>query len=591
MGTDRDDRTPIAMGRVGRRRFVARAFGLGASLASVGLFTAACRGVEAPRPAAQGTSAPAAAPTKPAAAQQAPAQSAAQPTAAAVQPAPVASGPQRLVIAGAKDIRSLDPAQENDADSTYVYSQVHDSVARLDQEFNLKPALAESWDATPDGLTYTYRFRKGVKFHDGSALTADDVVFTIDRILTNTYPEGRKKEKIEMIDSLRKIDDSTVEIKLKYAYAPFPAAFGTQMIVPKAAVERLGDAEFARNPVGAGPFTFVEWVPNDHVTLRGFEDYWLAKPNLSEVVVRPIPENSVAVANLLAGDVDVVSDVVGPNLRQLQAAANRGIQVVSKPGFSYFWAGFRMFSPPFTDLRFRQAVYLASDFDAAIQAIFPAEIGVRAYSCVPPGLWPQDVEYLKGVALKKDQARAKTLFQQLVDEGVMPRDYTVTVAPPPDDARIKVAEVMVTNLKEVGVNAELLRVEWATYSQITREDRNLIFMLGSTPAIPDPDANVRWLFSKESVHGKYLNIEHFKEYPDWDAQITKAQRSADREERTQIYRDLVRTMMQQVVHIPLYHKNAIIAKRDYVKDLDVNLMFEWDLVKPWANVSVAGKKS
>jgi peptide/nickel transport system substrate-binding protein len=235
---------------------------------------------------------------------------------------------------------------------------------------------------------------------------------------------------------------------------------------------------------------------------------------------------------------------------------------------------------PFTDLRFRQVVYLATDFDAAIKAVFPPEIGTRAYGTVPPGLWPQDVEHLKGVALPKDQARAKALFQQLVDEGVMPKDYTITVAPPPDDARIKIAEVMVTNLKEAGANAEMLRVEWATYSQITREDRNLIFFLGTTPAIPDPDANVRWLFSKESVHGKYLNIEQFKEYPEWDAQITKAQRSPSREEREGIYRDLVRTMMQQVVHLPLYHKNAVMAHRDYVKNLDVNLLIEWDLVKP-----------
>ena len=287
----------------------------------------------------------------------------------------------------------------------------------------------------------------------------------------------------------------------------------------------------------------------------------------------------------------MITDIVGPNLRQLQAASNRGIKVLSKPGFSYFWAGFRMLRPPFTDLRFRQAVYMATDFDATIRSVFPTELGTRAYGTVPPGLWPQDVDHLSRIALKKNQAKAKALFQQLVDEGVMPKDYTVTIAPPPDDARIRIAEVMVTNLKEVGVNAELLRVEWATYSDITRQDRDQIFFLGTTPAIPDPDANVRWLFSKQSVHGKYLNVEHFPEYPTWDAQIEKAQRSQDRQEREQIYRDVVRTMMERVVHIPLYHKNAVMAHRDNVQGLDVGLLFEWDLVKPWANVSVDAKRS
>jgi ABC-type transport system substrate-binding protein len=96
---------------------------------------------------------------------------------------------------------------------------------------------------------------------------------------------------------------------------------------------------------------------------------------------------------------------------------------------------------------------------------------------------------------------------------------------------------------------------------------------------------------KRDFSGKYLNVEHFPEYPTWDAQIEKAQRSQDRQEREQIYRDVVRTMMERVVHIPLYHKNAVMAHRDNVQGLDVGLLFEWDLVKPWANVSVDAKRS
>lgn len=574
MSGDRDLQNEFLKGRISRRQFIVKSLALGASLSGVSSFLASCGPApteEAAKPAATAV--------------------AVQPTATAVPPTPTAVPieVQKLVIAGAKDIIGLDPVQQNDADSNYVYDLIIDTVAMLDAEFNVTPHLAESWDISEDGLTYTYHFRKGVKFHDGTELTADDVIFTIDRILENKYPEGRKKEKIEMIDSYKKVDDYTVEITLQFPYAPFEAAFGIQYITPKAAVERLGDEGYTKAPIGCGPFKFVEWRPNDYVLLEGFDDYWMVEPKLDEITVRPIPENAVAVANLLAGDVDIITDVVGTNLKQLKDAADRGIEILNEPGFSYFFAGFRMLESPFTDVRFRKAVYMATDFDAAIAAIFPPELGVRAYGTVPPGLWPQDEDYLKSIALKQDQEQAKALFQELIDEGVMDKDYQVTVAPPPDDARISVAEVMVTNLQELGVNAEILKVDWGTYTDLLQGDQNLIYMLGTVPAIPDPDANVRWLFSEGSSHGRYLNLPAFEQYPDWDAQIKQAEQSRDRAERERIYRDLVRTMMELVIHIPLYVKNTIMAEHDYVKDWTLDKRFRWNIVRPWANVYIEGK--
>ncbi len=575
MVTEKDLQTALLHGRITRREFVKLSVAMGISLTSIGAFLAAC----SPAPVA---------PT-------APASSAPAVGAATVAPAPTSAPPtaaQKLTLAGAKDILNLDPLQVNDADSTYVFGQIHDSVAVIDHQYNVKPNVAEKWQVSDDGLTYVYTFRKGVKFHDGSELKSDDVVFTLDRIMANKFPEGRKKEKIDMIASYKKVDDYTVEIKLKSAYAPFAAAFGNMLIVPKAVVEKVGDAEFGKRPVGCGPFKLAEWTRNDHVALAAFPDYWLTKPKLSQFIIRPIPENAVAVANLLAGDVDAINDVAGANLKQLQGAANKGIVVLNKPSMTYCFIGFRMSGPPFTDPRFRQAIYMATDFDATIKALFPPELAVRAYGPIPPGMWPQDDEYLKSNAYKRDPDKAKALFKQLIDEGVMPKDYVVTIAPPPDDVRIRVSEVMATNLKELGINAEITRLDWTAYTpMLEQSDKNVIYMLATTASIPDPDASIRWLFSKDGAHGRYLKISQFKEYEGWGTQITKAQFSSKQEERAQIYRDLARTMMKQVFHIPLYYKNAVMAKRTYVKDLDVDPMYAWDIVKPWANVSIEGKPS
>src|SRR5262249_54280905 len=197
---------------------------------------------------------------------------------------------------------------------------------------------------------------------------------------------------------------------------------------------------------------------------------------------------------------------------------------------------------------------------AALMALCPPEIATRIDGPNPPGLWPEDQEFLRSIALKRDPDKAKELFAQLVAEGVMPKEYRVQVTPPPDDARGRIAEVMVTNLKELGVDAEVLQVDWATYLKLLEQsDQSSIYMLGTTPAIPDPDAVMRWLFSKDGAHGRYLNIGQFSDYPAWDAELKTAQASQNREERARIYRELARTMMQLVMHVPLYTKDAIMA--------------------------------
>lgn len=501
------------------------------------------------------------------------------------------AGSQDFVIAGAKEAIGFDPVQHNDADSTYIQGLIHDSVAIIDPQFNVKPHLAETWTVSTDNLTYVYKFRKGVKFQDGTEMTADDVIFSIDRILANKYREGGKYQKISMISSHRKVDDRTVEIKLKFVYAPFAAAFGNMYVVPKAHVQRVGDEEFTKKPVGAGPFKFVEWVPNNRVRLEAFADYWLARPKLARVTVRPISENAVAVANLLSGDVDAINDIVGPNLVVLQRNVDK-VKVLNKTSLSYFWAGFRMIGRPYTDLRFRQAIYMATDFDAAIQAVFPAAIGVRAYGTIPPGLWPRDDTFLKGIAPKQNKGRAKELFDELIKEGVMASDFKILVAPPPDDARIRIGEIMVTDLKQLGLNAELWRGDWAAHSDITLQTNfSLIYMLGTIAAIPDPDANIRWLFGSQGGHSTYLNLKIEPGYKALDDRINRAQESKSRDERERIYREVQRHVLRQVYHIPLYHKNVIMAARTHVKDFDVSQSFStWNVVKPWANVYMEGKK-
>jgi peptide/nickel transport system substrate-binding protein len=508
---------------------------------------------------------------------------------AVAQDSPEPDGNQSLRVAIENDVLNLDPVQANDSNSIPVYGLIHDPIALVDSTGTVTPNLAESWEKSEDSLTYTYTFRQGVTFHDGSPLTADDVVFTIDRIMANAFPAGRKKEKIDMIASYQKTGDYTVEVTLQYPYAPFPAAFGLQSIQPKAVIAAMGEEAYGQKPVGCGPFKAVEWVANDHVKVERYDGYWLKQPMLTDVEFRPIPESTVAAANMLAGDVDASLYVTSASLKAL--SGDDSIEVLNKTGLSYFFGGFRMKQAPFTDLRFRKAVYFSTDFDAAIASTFEPEIAVRAYGPVPPGLWPQDGDYLKSIAPKQDKDEARRLFDELIAEGVMAADYKIPILPYPEDARGKIAEILITNLKEIGVDLDVIRLDRAAYSAHVRTtEDNCIFFFGTTPSFPDPDANLRWLYGKEGVHGGYLNIAALPEDEAWEASLRTAQQSQDQAEREQIYTDLQRQFVENVLHLPLYYLNALLAKKKYVQQLDVDPgLGALDLVTPDVNVYLSGR--
>jgi peptide/nickel transport system substrate-binding protein len=226
-------------------------------------------------------------------------------------------------------------------------------------------------------------------------------------------------------------------------------------------------------------------------------------------------------------------------------------------------------------------------FDAVVGVLLPPRLGSRAYGSIPPALWPNDRDALRKMALKEDDAKAKELFRQLIAEGVMPRDYVVQIAPPPDDTRIRLSELLVANLIENGVNAQILRVDWPTYIAMLEQDRQVIYMLGTVPAYPDPDANIRWLFSSGGQQGRFLNIG--KIVPGLDARLEQAMRSPNRPDREQLYRDIQREMMDRVMHIPLYYLTNSIAMRKWVKDLKPNPSFRWDFVTPWNSVYIEGR--
>jgi peptide/nickel transport system substrate-binding protein len=483
-----------------------------------------------------------------------------------------------LRIATYQDISQLDPLLSNDTPSFVIYDQIYERLLLPDEQMQPQPWLAEKYISSPDAKVWTFHLRKGVTFHDGSPLTADDVVFSLNRIL-DPANASQKRSQIDMIDKVEALDPMTVQIRLLYAYSPFPAAIAQQHIVCKAAAQKWGD-QFTKHPVGSGPFQFVDWVTNDRVTLARNPRHWSLKPGVNQVVFRPIPEASTAAAELLSGGVDIVQSVTAGTLAQFRGAAN--ITVGTTQGTSYAFFGFRMSRPPFTEVRFREAVSRAWNLDAAVAALFPPEVGRRAYAVISPPIWPDDTAYLKAHAYSLDQARAKALFSELMDSGVMPRDYTIRVIALAD-VRGKLSEILVSSLQQIGVRASLQITDLATMLNQLRTNENYIFSLIGGGGAPDPDQSLYWLFHTGGPHPTFLNLSD----PVLDNRLLRARQASGREARARLYTEIQRhVLLEKIYHMPAYYLNNTHAWSNRVQGFKPSIVARWNLATPWGTVSL-----
>lgn len=483
-----------------------------------------------------------------------------------------------LTIAVEKDPRSLDPTIYNDLASSAVQRQIFDTLVAFDENNQVIPHLATSWE-NPKPAVWIFHLRKGVKFHDGTELTAEDVKFSYDRG-RDPKSKGQNVSKLSMIESIDVIDPYTVRFNLKYPYAPM-LEYGVYEIVPKKVVERLGD-DFGFNPIGSGPFKFVEWVKDDHITLAKNENYWLKSVNLDKVVFRPIPEKSVAVMELEAGGVDIVQNVPADDVPRLQKGKN--IAVSDVVGVNYFYVGFNTRKPgPLADPRVRQAIAYGVDMDAIIDAIFQGVGGSRAYSAISfPNSWAFN-EKLKTQSPTYNPTKAK----QLLKEAGYPNGFSTAIYTAQDPARRKIGELMQAYLMQVGIKLEVKTIEWGAFLALVDSGDVPIMTLGFNRGT-DPDNYLYSLFRSTpeawAVNGATFNNSQYAN-PEVDKLLEQARQITDQNERKKLYsRAQEIIFLEDVVHLPAYHRNEVSGYRTYVQDFQADPLGRVILVTQKRNV-------
>ena len=498
-----------------------------------------------------------------------------------------------LVIGSSQTFKDLDPRICNDVYSMYVVNAVFDELLTLDPE-TLKPApyVAKSWEISEDGAEITFYLHEGIKFHNGEPLTAEDVAFTFNWIADPANGSPNQTE-FEWLKEVVVVDDYTVKFITKPDWAPYaPALLGENYaIVPKDTVLEMGDDEFNVNPVGSGPFKFVEWKRGDHITVVRNEDYWLTKPYLEKIIFRPIPNLATMMLELETGGIDIADNVPAQDAKRFMDNPDLGVVVQQIPSLSYFYLGFNMSKAPSNDIRFRKAVYMSFDATAAVDAVFQNLTGLRAYGAVPPALWANDREYLKTIALQEDDEQAKALFEELKAEGVIPPGYKAVIYCPPDPRRIQISTVVATNLIENGIEAEVQPLDWGPYldllyrSEEHPEGEYDMYVIGWSGS-PDPNAFLYYLFTSENATVGTANNFSFYKNERVDTLIKYAGTTLDPDIREPLYVAAQRIIFKDIVHIPLYHYIETRGVRARVHGYKVDPTASMPIVDPFTNVWV-----
>ncbi|MFW8633749.1 ABC transporter substrate-binding protein [Cribrihabitans pelagius] len=362
-----------------------------------------------------------------------------------------AAAKDSVIIATQLEPPHLDPTSAAaQAIDSVVYSNIFEGLTRFMGDGSVVPGLAESWEISGDGTEYTFTLRDGVTFHDGSAMDAEDVKFSLDRARAEDSTNAQKAL-FEGITAVEVLDPRTVKLALDKPDGSllFNLAWGDAVIVAPESIEGIKS-----QPVGTGAFTFQEWVQGDRITLARNPDYWGEAPALASATFKFISDPTAAFAAMMAGDIDAFDNFPAPeNLPQFEADPRFQVLVGSTEGETILSTNNKQ--PPFDDIRVRQALAHAINREAIIDgAMFGYGTPIGTHFA------PHHPAYadLTGQSAH-DPEKAKAL---LAEAGIAEGFETTLHLPPPSYAR-RGGEIVAAQLAEVGIKAEIINVEWAQW--------------------------------------------------------------------------------------------------------------------------------
>ena len=464
---------------------------------------------------------------------------------------------------------NLDPRIGTDAQSERIGELIFEGLVRRDNNFELRPRLAESWEV-PDPLTYIFHLRRGVRFHDGRPMTSADVKWTLDSLLNGTV-RSAKSSAYRYIDRVEAPDQFTVVVRLKEPYAAllWNLSDGAIGVVPAGSREEL-----ARSPVGTGPFRFVSQEQDRQVLLERNPDYWGTPAALDRVRFNVVPDATTRALELRKGSADVELDALPGDMVPMLARQPQ-LRLEQAPGTSYQYLAMNLRDPVLKDVRVRQALAYAIDRGPMIHYLWH-DMARPANSILPPQHWAYDAA---ARSYAHDPARARELLDEAGyragPDGVR---FHLLMKTSTDEGTRLFCAVLQQQLREVGIALDLRSYEFATfYADIVKGAFQLYSLrwVGGSNQDPDVFENV---FDSASFPPRRANRGYYSN-PEVDRLIAEGRRSVDTRQRAAIYAQLQEVLNQDLPYVHLWWSDYVMVHTRRLGNVHINSAGGYDFLR------------
>jgi peptide/nickel transport system substrate-binding protein len=470
------------------------------------------------------------------------------------------------------DADTLDMPLSTNGESAEVVAQIFNTLVRaIPGKTDVEPDLATKWSVSPDGLVWTFTLRQGVTFHDGTPWNAEAAKFNIDRWADKDNPyhavKGGDYEYwgdflAATFKEARAPAPDTLQIVLKEPSAPllYNLSIVAFDFASPASIKKYGAQGAGQHPVGTGPYRFVEWVRDDHITLQANPTYFRkGLPKTPRVIYRVIKDNAARFLALKAGEIHAMELPNPDDVRTARADPN--LKVGLRPSFDTGWVKFNMNLPLFKDHRIREAIALAINKQAIVQGLYGG-FGEVADQLMPPVMWGRSP---KVKAYPYDPERAKRLLAEAgYPNGLSVDFWYIPVSRPYFPNGKEIGTAIASDLAKVGIRAHLMTEDWATYLRDGRASLKFpMYMAGWIGDNGDPDDWLGFFFSHYDPKGAAYSYNN----PTVLSLVAKARTLTSQAERAKLYARIAEIVYEDIPQVPIAHAKVPILMRKNVEGL------------------------
>ncbi len=470
--------------------------------------------------------------------------------------APHEDGPRAFRFRLASDPPSLDPIHTTDTSSATIVFRIFEGLIEQDPvTLDIVPALAERWEISPDGLTYTFHLKRGVKFHNGREMTAEDFRYSFERCLTPENVSERSwalapiegaaemlEGKAKTLSGMETPDDYTVVLRLEKPFAPFLSylAMEAARVVAR---EGVGGRRFI--PVGTGPFRFVDWNHDIRVRVDAFADYHGEKAGIPRVDFEIVPDLGVALMKIVVGELDLVNETPPGQFEVIKKKYGKFVR--TWPYLRIEYLGFNITRPPFKDNpRLRQALSWAVDRQGIVDTMHEGA-GMPATTILPPGIKGRNDD-VAGYGYDLDRA-AELLAEAGYPggKGLPPLTLWYNM----NEMHQQIAQYVQSTFRKIGVNIQLKSLDWPAYLKACDNFEPDLFRMGWVADIPDAD-NFLYILLNTAQTGAPGNYSGYSN-PEFDRLTSEARAEPDENRRVELYREAERIAVEDACWIMLLY--------------------------------------